>query len=268
MVQTAPYPQELALFEDPQIGEQGAEEPTLIILRPGAPQFPNFAGIPGFGRIPNFDHFPNFGSFPSSLPASFGLEESSPKISISLSDLFNTEPSENSGRVPSILSKLFNVLGEQLGVDVKNNEDKTITQEDDGEYDHHNNTYLEKVLSDGSVLRTNKTIIQDTDEDGNTFFFSSSVHHFLQDDNLDELDFVEEIDEENIDDTEEVQNEDNEEYVVYDNPRDYTDEAELIPKDIDETLNEIDIDLGQAERQAKNEFPGVDATSNVEGLFE
>ena len=38
-----------------------------------------------------------------------------------------------------------------------------------------------QVLPDGSILRINKTVIQDTDENGNGFFFQSSVHHVLLD---------------------------------------------------------------------------------------
>ena len=38
-----------------------------------------------------------------------------------------------------------------------------------------------QVLPDGSVLKINKTVIHDTDENGNGFFFQSSVHHIFQD---------------------------------------------------------------------------------------
>ena len=37
------------------------------------------------------------------------------------------------------------------------------------------------MLPDGSILKINKTVIQDTDENGNGFFFQSSVHHVLLD---------------------------------------------------------------------------------------
>ena len=43
-----------------------------------------------------------------------------------------------------------------------------------------------QVLEDGSILRINKTVIHDTDENGNGFFFSSSVHHIFQDDREEE----------------------------------------------------------------------------------
>merc|ERR1712168_1132218 len=41
----------------------------------------------------------------------------------------------------------------------------------------NNSTHTKKVLDDGTVLHINKTIIADTDEDGNSFFFHRSVIH-------------------------------------------------------------------------------------------
>ena len=41
--------------------------------------------------------------------------------------------------------------------------------------------FLSQVLPDGSILRINKTVIHDTDENGNGFFFQSSVHHVFMD---------------------------------------------------------------------------------------
>ena len=40
---------------------------------------------------------------------------------------------------------------------------------------------LSQVLPDGSILKINKTVIHDTDENGNGFFFQSSVHHVFMD---------------------------------------------------------------------------------------
>ena len=41
--------------------------------------------------------------------------------------------------------------------------------------------FLSQVLPDGSILKINKTVIHDTDENGNGFFFQSSVHHVFMD---------------------------------------------------------------------------------------
>merc|ERR1712107_505575 len=111
-----------------------------------------------------------------------------------------------------------------------------------GEHDHHNSTFDEKDLPDGSVVRVNRTTIKDTDENGNSFFFSSSVHHVLQEaDGDEEEDF---------------------------NADQYDEEAELVPTDIDETKNEVpDESENEIEREAKSEFDGTDATASVEDIF-
>merc|ERR1739844_661541 len=41
----------------------------------------------------------------------------------------------------------------------------------------NNSTHSRKVLEDGSVVHINKTVIADTDEDGNSFFFHRAVFH-------------------------------------------------------------------------------------------
>ena len=53
-------------------------------------------------------------------------------------------------------------------------------------------------MSDGSVLRINKTVIHDTDQQGNEFFFKSSVHHLVKEDEEDstEVDIEQEEEEE------------------------------------------------------------------------
>merc|ERR1739844_679578 len=41
----------------------------------------------------------------------------------------------------------------------------------------NNSTHTRKVLEDGTVVHINKTVIADTDEDGNSFFFHRAVFH-------------------------------------------------------------------------------------------
>merc|ERR1712115_245520 len=48
--------------------------------------------------------------------------------------------------------------------------------EEDG-LDINNSTHTTKVLEDGSVVHINKTVIADTDENGNSFFFHKAVFH-------------------------------------------------------------------------------------------
>merc|ERR1711997_468315 len=43
--------------------------------------------------------------------------------------------------------------------------------------DINNSTHTRKVLEDGSVVHINKTVIADTDEDGNSFYFHRAVFH-------------------------------------------------------------------------------------------
>jgi len=78
------------------------------------------------------------------------------------------------------LCLIFKLIGGlQVEIDDINNRDDKNGVVNDGEYDINNSTYHEKVLPDGSILKTNRTTISDTDENGNTFFFKSTVIHNL-----------------------------------------------------------------------------------------
>jgi len=269
----APTPQELTV----RVGDsaEGVEEPGLVVVvdsSDGGPlDFGGLGGFGDFGRFPGFNHqqFSGFGDFPSRLPASFGFDdESTPEISIDLSDIFGRRPSGDGSRVPGIINTLFDALGGHLGVQVDSEGGEgTVTLHGgeggpvgDGEYDHHNSTFDEKVLPDGSVVRVNRTTIKDTDENGNSFFFSSSVHHVLQEGGEEE----EEGSEEEIPAVTDVEEDFNADQ--------YDEEAELVPTDIDEAKNEavpadVDESENEIEREAKSEFDGTDATASVEDIF-
>merc|ERR1711973_752772 len=188
----APTPQEVTVtVADPT---EGVEEPGLVLVvdSNGGSGPLGFGGFGDFGRFPGFhpQQFAGFDDFPSRLPSSFGFEDdSTPEISIDLSDIFGRRPSEDGGRVPGIINTIFDALGGHLGVQIGvDGGEGTVSLHGgeggpvagDGEYDHHNSTFDEKTLPDGSVVRVNRTVIKDTDENGNSFFFSSSVHHVLQ----------------------------------------------------------------------------------------
>merc|ERR1711971_277653 len=148
----APTPQELTVT----VGDssEGVEEPGLVIVvdsSDGGPlDFGGLGGLGDFGRLPGFNHqqFSGFGDFPSRLPASFGFEdESTPEISIDLSDIFGRRPNGDGDRVPGIINTLFDALGGHLGVqiDSEGGSEGTVTLHGseggpvgDGEYDHHN----------------------------------------------------------------------------------------------------------------------------------
>lgn len=267
----APAPQELV--------DETPEDPSVLVVGHVPLNFGDFGGLgrlPGFGRIPGFGQMPDlrqhFQGFQPSLPSSFGFGGSQPKISISLGDLFGRPHSPHSeaeadseadsqvgGRVPGILNSLFDVLGTQLGLGGRQNTSLSSFPgaAQDTDYDHHNQTYHEKVLPDGSVVRVNRTVIHDTDEDGNSFFFSTSFHHVLGDGQEQEQE--EDEADKNVEPS-----------VTEEKEEDYRDDAELVPVDIDETENEIEGDIeGDKERKAKAEFPGIDATAPVvDELFE
>jgi len=271
---TAPAPQELTVT----VGDssEGVEEPGLVVVVDSSDGGPlGFGGLGGFGdfgRFPGFNpqQFSGFGDFPSRLPSSFGFDDkSTPEISIDLSDIFGRQPSGDGGRVPGIINTLFDALGGHLGVQIgTDGGEGTVTLHGaeggpvgDGEYDHHNSTFDEKVLADGSVVRVNRTTIKDTDENGNSFFFSSSVHHVLQEGDGEEEEGSEEGEIPAVTDVEEDFNADQ-----------YDEEVELVPTDIDETKNEavpadVDESENEIEREAKSEFDGTDATASVEDIF-
>merc|ERR1739845_302700 len=205
--------------------------------------------------------FAGFDDFPSRLPSSFGFEDdSTPEISIDLSDIFGRRPSEDGGRVPGIINTIFDALGGHLGVQIGVDGGKGTVNlhggeggpvAGDGEYDQHNSTF---------------------DEKGNSFFFSSSVHHVLQEGGEEEQesegDAVDEEEEE--EDIEEEEKEGEEEIPVIEedfNVDQYDEEAELVPTDIDETTNNVDQSENEIEREAKAEFDGTDATASVEDIF-
>merc|ERR1712066_10391 len=264
----APAPQELTVT----VGDasEGVEEPGLVVVVDSSDGGPlGFGGLGGFGdfgKFPGFNpqQFSGFGDFPSQLPSSFGFDdESTPEISLDLSDIFGRRPSGDGGRVPGIINTLFDALGGHLGVQIgTDGGEGTVTLHGaeggpvgDGEYDHHNSTFDEKVLADGSVVRVNRTTINDTDENGNSFFFSSSVHHVLQEGDGEEEEGSEEGEIPAVTDVEEDFNADQ-----------YDEEAELVPTDIDETKNEavpadVDESKNEIEREAKSEFDGTDATA-------
>merc|ERR1712168_187501 len=155
------------------------EEPVVIVVRPSSFDIPG--GFGGFGG------FPGFGDLPR-LPASFGgFGDVGDVPTISLSDIFgpaNEQPLLPADNGCGLICKVFKTLEGQLGVmqgEIDGLKTELHNKEVlEGTYDNHTTTYDEKVLPDGSILRTNKTTIHDTDENGNGFFFQSSIHHVIQ----------------------------------------------------------------------------------------
>lgn len=91
----------------------------------------------------------------------------------------------------------------------------------------NNSTYTEKVLPDGTVVKVNRTIVSDTSEDGNSYFFhSTSFHNVEQAD--DKSDAVDEVTEESEDEFEEFPIKENDEIPFLD------DSLNEVPEDNDE----------------------------------
>jgi len=178
--QDLPDPSEVELI--PPVENEGVdyEDPVVIVVRPSSFNpfdFGGFSGFPGFSNLPK-------------LPASFGGFGSSDDVpGLSLDEIFGSAGEQP--LVPQdttkcgLICKVFNTLESQLGV-MQGEIDGLKTQLHNKEipesdYDNHTKTYDEKVLPDGSILRINKTTIHDTDDNGNGFFFHSSIHHVIQD---------------------------------------------------------------------------------------
>jgi hypothetical protein len=245
--------------EDVEVIGAGGDRPVLVLLNTGN-QFPVLPRIP---QIPNFD-FEGFGKFPQ-IPSSFGSFGSEDIPKIDLGDIFTTvEEDETSAGSPGsrscgLICQVFKTLEGQLGV-VQGQIDTINTElhglgggeREEGEYDHHNTTYDEKVLPDGSVVRINRTTIHDTDEEGNGFFFQSSVHHVFQEGDEEESDETDEKEE----DAEVTTESEPEQLPVEEN-----DEENVIPLDI---IEEID----PSENEIDEKFPTLDVSDVDSGLFE
>jgi len=189
LVAAAPRPQDLPDSSEVELVEPfdsgatdadaGAGNPVVIVVKPTS--FGDvFAGFPGFGRFPGLSSFPRVGG-------GAGADIPHPP-GVSLEDIFGGGEQElpllPSANNCGLICKVFKAFEGSLGVygDGEGNIRSTLHgQAEGGDYDNHNVTYTEKVLPDGSILRINKTVIQDTDENGNGFFFQSSVHHVLLD---------------------------------------------------------------------------------------
>ena len=116
-----------------------------------------------------------------------------------------------------------------------------------------------QVLPDGSILRTNKTTIHDTDENGNGFFFQSSIHHVLQEsdeESKQEEEIIEVVTEKA--ETEEVVTE---EVVIGEASLDSEADQEVVD------LSEIAI-ADPSENEIDQKYPTLDVTDIDDGLLE
>jgi len=255
--QDTPDPSEVELV--PVVDNEGVdyegEEPVIIVVRPSSfiPNLPEafggFGGFPGFGQLPRLP--PSFGGFGDDIPE---------VPTISLSDIFgktNEQPLLPANNGCGLICKVFKTLEGQLGV-MQGEIDGLKTElhnkeEGQGNYDNHTVTFDEKVLPDGSILRTNKTTIHDTDENGNGFFFQSSVHHVIQ-----------ENEPKDVEDNVEKEENDNVEVVTEDV---LIGEADSEAVEEGGNISELEIP-DPSENEIDQKFPTLDVTDIDDGLLE
>jgi len=206
-------PQEIASPDEVELipavqneGEVDEGGPVVVVIRGGLPQLPGLGGF--FNNVPGFSGFPfqpqnpqipnifgkdgGFGGF-GGLDGVFGDVDSEE------SDLDGDEP------VCGPLCQMFRVIqglqGEIDDIHTQMNGPNFFNGGNnsffDGNFDINNSTYEEKELDDGTKVKINRTVLADTDENGNQFFFHSSVlHNFdgTNDDGQDVVDLLPNID--------------------------------------------------------------------------
>merc|ERR1719495_1827703 len=213
------------------------EEPVVIVVRPSSFDIPG-----GFGDFGGVAEVPT----------------------ISLSDIFgpaNEQPLLPANNGCGLICKVFKTLEGQLGVmqgEIDGLKTELHNKEViEGTYDNHTSTYDEKVLPDGSILRTNKTTIHDTDENGNGFFFQSSIHHVIQEND-------EETKEGKVDADEEVKDPE----VVTENViiGEAVVDSEAEAQDED-AVSAIDV-ADPSENEIDQKFPTLDVTDIDDGLLD
>merc|ERR1712038_1677792 len=143
---------------------------------PFGESFPFRQGFPFGSNTPFGDNIPEFDydSLPFNIPhSSFGTknEDSADE------DIDPTSCGLFCSLLKTAVKTLFTIpkdIGDM--VTELHNRKNDIDEEEDG-FDVSNSTYTEKVLPNGTLVKVNKTVIADTDDDGNSFFFHSSIHN-------------------------------------------------------------------------------------------
>merc|ERR1712212_1454864 len=258
--QDLPDPSEVELVpvvqNDPV--DYDGEEPVVIVVRPSSFLPDIQGGIGGFGGFPGFGELPR-------LPASFGgFGDVAEVPTISLSEIFgptNEQPLLPANNGCGLICKVFKTLEGQLGVmqgEIDGLKTELHNKEvAEGTYDNHTNTYDDKFLPDGSILRTNKTTIHDTDENGNGFFFQSSIHHVIQEND-------EETKEGKVDADEEVKDQEVATENVIIGEAVVESEAEAQDED---AVSAIDV-ADPSENEIDQKFPTLDVTDIDDGLLD
>jgi len=150
-------------------------------------------------------HRPTFGNVFSILRSILGSRR--PDLSSSDEETDTTE-GERPCFLCSFFKDSFDDVQEHINT-VRDRENEIDFDPSEDGLDINNSTHTTQVLEDGSVVHINKTVIADTDENGNSFFFHKAVFHNIggsDDKTEEESDTTEE--EETFEETFDLRNED------------------------------------------------------------
>merc|ERR1711992_514846 len=123
--------------------------------------------------------------FPMQRPHSFGnvfnilrsiLGNSRPSLVSSSEDDTAVTETKRPCLLCSFFKDSFDDVQDHINT-VKDRENEIDFDPQEDGLDINNSTHTRKVLEDGTVVHINKTVIADTDEDGNSFFFHRAVFH-------------------------------------------------------------------------------------------
>merc|ERR1712126_688249 len=171
--------------------------------------YSGFGGFGGFGiprvrvlLLPRPSQGSSSGGIDDLLRGLFGIGSSTQDTQDSGSGL---EEESECGYMCTIFKDLFNFEGIQQTIDAVRDQENEI----DGDFDEDGfavnfSTHTKKVLPDGSVVHINKTLIADTDDNGNSFVIHRSVIRTFEGDvEVDEVEEVEPVEEDAAKPTEE-----------------------------------------------------------------
>merc|ERR1712061_507860 len=156
--------------------------------------------------------------FPSQRPNSFGnvfnilrsILGNRPSL-VSSSDEDDTAVTET--RRPCLLCSFFKDSFDDVQDHINTVKDREneidFDPKEDG-LDINNSTHTRKVLEDGTVVHINKTVIADTDEDGNSFFFHRAVFHNIGNSEASEENDANETEEKTVEEVSDLSNEEEE----------------------------------------------------------
>jgi hypothetical protein len=251
-----------------------AEIPVIIIrTRPFFSRRPSFFGPPasfdrnfGFGGGFPFGGFPFSGSSSGSSSDDDDVDDDifgfgSDDRRTSQEGVTDSDDSDDGKEVYCgfLCSILKNLEDHFKDVVVRRNETSK-----DG-FDIFNETYTEKTLADGTVVKINKTVIADTSDDGNSFFFHSSTFHHpgfgfgKEYPDEEEEDIEHEFTEEKKEQEDETVEDGNVELTTSGSPSTTTTTFGLVPKidDEEEAFNDIFADVDKTKTSSESN-KGID----------